>query len=90
MLIALTIIAGITLIVLAAVGPRAGTAKDRSTMAIVGVGSIAYSVWVMHQTSGVFFFSILPIGWAVVSVLKVCGLKATKATGTKSPQAPRS
>ncbi len=71
MLAVLTIIAGIVLLIGSTAGSRLGSPKERATMAAVGALSIAYSVWVMHQSSGTFFFSVAPIGWAIVVVVRL-------------------
>jgi hypothetical protein len=71
MLAVLTIIAGIVLLIGSVVGSRAGSPSERGLMAAVGAGSIAYSVWVMHQSSGFYLFSVTPMVWAIVVVLRL-------------------
>jgi hypothetical protein len=73
MLAVLTIIAGIVLLIASVAGSRAGSPKDRGLMAAVGAGSIAYSVWVVHQSSGIYFFSVVPMVWAIVVIVLALG-----------------
>jgi hypothetical protein len=81
MLAVLTIIAGIVLLIGSLAGSRAGSPSERGLMAAVGAGSIAYSVWVMHQSSGIYFFSVLPMGWAIVVAVRVAlGSRESRTT----------
>ena len=56
---------GVLILVAAIVVPRFGTAKDRLLCAAVGGGSVWYGLWVGHQRSGVYFFSLAPVGIAI-------------------------
>lgn len=70
MLAVLTLIAGVVLILASLSGARTGTSKERRGMAVVGVGSSLYAIWAMHQTSGVIFFSVVPMVMAVAAAVR--------------------
>jgi len=78
------VLAGIVLVVAALAGPIVGTPKERVNIFLFGAFSIGYGIWVAKQTSGIYFFSVVPLAGAVAIVVRVAQRLLTQGRGTNT------
>ena len=66
----MSVLSGIVLMVAALAGPVIGTAGQRLGLFAFGVLSVVYGIWVARQSSGIYFFSVVPAGLAIVILVR--------------------